>query len=284
MQHTDEIDTALQRRRPYKRWMRNNVHRIKGSLISAPEITQMTSEDLAILMKQFQVTFEERDQILRPLAEGGQEAVGSMGDDTPVAVLSKKNRPLYDYFRQQFAQVTNPPIDPLRETTVMSLETCFGSEVNIFAESEDTAYRTILNSPVLSTRKFFTLLSEESQKNLPLEELHLGYDPKTTDLKTALVRLCDRAEQSVRKGTVIVLLTDRHIKQDQLPIYALLATGAVHHRSGRNRFALQIQYSGTNRWRTRSAPICLLTWLRCYRYSSLISAIAYCVAWLIVVN
>jgi glutamate synthase (NADPH/NADH) large chain len=83
-------------------------------------------------MKMFQVSFEERDQVLRPLAESGNEAVGSMGDDTPMAVLSLKQRSLYDYFRQKFAQVTNPPIDPLREAIVMSLETDLGVERNLF--------------------------------------------------------------------------------------------------------------------------------------------------------
>ena len=83
-------------------------------------------------MKMFQVSFEERDQVLRPLAESGNEGVGSMGDDTPMAVLSRQQRSLYDYFRQKFAQVTNPPIDPLRETIVMSLETDLGGERNSF--------------------------------------------------------------------------------------------------------------------------------------------------------
>ena len=96
-------------------------------------------EQLDSYMKMFQVTFEERDQVLRPLAESGNEAVGSMGDDTPMAVLSRKERSLFDYFRQKFAQVTNPPIDPLRETIVMSLETDLGGEKNLFAEGPEHA-------------------------------------------------------------------------------------------------------------------------------------------------
>ncbi len=85
------------------------------------------------------MTFEERDQLLRPIAESGQEAVGSMGDDTPMAVLSRQVRHVSDYFRQQFAQVTNPPIDPLRESIVMSLETCLGREQNVFEQSPEHA-------------------------------------------------------------------------------------------------------------------------------------------------
>ena len=96
------------------------------------------AERLDNYMKMFQVSFEERDQVLRPLAESGNEAVGSMGDDTPMAVLSRQERSLYDYFRQKFAQVTNPPIDPLRETIVMSLETDLGGEKNVFHEGPST--------------------------------------------------------------------------------------------------------------------------------------------------
>ena len=115
-------------------------------------------------MKMFQVSFEERDQVMRPLAESGNEAVGSMGDDTPMAVLSRHQRSLFDYFRQKFAQVTNPPIDPLRETIVMSLETDLGGEKNVFSEDPEHAERVILASPVLSPGKFTTLL----QLDLPL--------------------------------------------------------------------------------------------------------------------
>ncbi|WP_156490273.1 glutamate synthase central domain-containing protein, partial [Oleiphilus sp. HI0086] len=99
----------------------------------------MDADTLKTHMKMFQVTFEERDQVLRPLAEAGQEAVGSMGDDTPMAVLSTRVRSVSDYFRQKFAQVTNPPIDPLREAIVMSLETCVGVEQNVFEETPEHA-------------------------------------------------------------------------------------------------------------------------------------------------
>jgi glutamate synthase (NADPH/NADH) large chain len=98
------------------------------------------------------------------LAESGQEAVGSMGDDTPMAVLSRRVRHLADFFRQQFAQVTNPPIDPLREAIVMSLETCLGAEMNIFEETPEHANRAILASPVLSYSKFQQILALKESK------------------------------------------------------------------------------------------------------------------------
>src|SRR5690554_7864840 len=117
----------------------------------------MESDDLLVHQKMFNVSFEERDQVLRPLGEGAQEAVGSMGDDTPMVVLSSKVRHVADYFRQKFAQVTNPPIDPLREAVVMSLETCLGAERNVFEETPEHANRVILSTPVLSPAKFLCI-------------------------------------------------------------------------------------------------------------------------------
>ncbi|MDN5676472.1 MAG: glutamate synthase large subunit, partial [Pseudomonas sp.] len=119
---TDAIDNRLKSRHPYKRWLRQNALRIQADLSDDQGVASYDGDQLKQYMKMFQVTFEERDQVLRPLGEQGQEAVGSMGDDTPMAILSQRVRSTYDYFRQQFAQVTNPPIDPLREAIVMSLE------------------------------------------------------------------------------------------------------------------------------------------------------------------
>lgn len=125
--HSDDIDNRLKSRHPYKQWLRQNALRIQATLDDDHGVASYDADQLKQFMKMFQVTFEERDQVLRPLGEQGQEAVGSMGDDTPMAILSRRIRSPYDYFRQQFAQVTNPPIDPLREAIVMSLETCLAS-------------------------------------------------------------------------------------------------------------------------------------------------------------
>ena len=121
----DEIDNELKKVNPYKQWLKGNAIRIESQLYLSKADAQepMTGDTLNTHQKLHLVTREERDQVLRPMAEDGQEATGSMGDDTPMAVLSQKVRHVADYFRQQFAQVTNPPIDPLRESIVMSLET-----------------------------------------------------------------------------------------------------------------------------------------------------------------
>jgi glutamate synthase (NADPH/NADH) large chain len=137
-------------------------------------------------------------------------------------------RSLYDYFRQQFAQVTNPPIDPLREQIVMSLETCFGRERNLFEETPAHAARLVAESPVLSEEKYNKLLSLEDPAYAHAR-INLNYGP-AVGLRAAIEAVCDAAEAAVRAGKVIMILTDQGIEPGKLPIHALLATGAVHHR------------------------------------------------------
>ena len=246
--HTDDIDNMLKARHPYKRWLRDNARYIEGSFDgeSAPGIPE---SELDTYQKMFQVSFEERDQVLRPLAESGNEAVGSMGDDTPLAVLSARDRSIYDYFRQKFAQVTNPPIDPLRESIVMSLEVDLGGEGNIFDEIEGHAYRVSLTSPVLSQGKFNTLLNIEDEK-LKIADIDATYDPENGNLRSAVEGLCLTAEAAVRGGATLLILSDRQIGDSRLPIHSLLATGAVHHhliRSGLRADANLIVESGSAR-------------------------------------
>ena len=229
LRHTAEVDDLLKRRHPYKQWLKDNTLRLEGTLGQDRATRELEGEPLAMAMKMYQVSLEERDQLLRPLAETGQEAVGSMGDDTPMAVLSLKQRPLFDWFRQQFAQVTNPPIDPLREAVVMSLETTIGPEQqSIFAESEQHANRVILTSPVLSTEKYRALLHLD-RWGYRVHRLPLGYDPAETDLRAAIETLCHEAAAAVRAGAVLLLLSDQDCAPPQLPVHALLAVGAVHH-------------------------------------------------------
>jgi glutamate synthase (NADPH/NADH) large chain len=147
------IDEILKSRHPYKTWLKKGVRYLESDLIDPRLAAEpMDRETLARYQKMFNVTAEEREEIIRVLAEDESEAVSSMGDDTPMPVLSSKVRSLYDYFRQQFAQVTNPPIDPLRESIVMSLQTHIGPECNIFVPAPEHARHIVLYSPVLSHR------------------------------------------------------------------------------------------------------------------------------------
>jgi glutamate synthase (NADPH/NADH) large chain len=161
------------------------------------------------------------------MALEAQEPVGSMGDDTPVAVLSSRNRSIYDYFRQSFAQVTNPPIDPLRESAVMSLETCIGREHNVFHETASHAYRVLLPWPVLNYVKYQTLLGLD-QRYYRNVRFSLNYEPESLNLRSALEDLADACVSAVQGGATIIVLSDRDIARDHLPMPAPLAVGAVH--------------------------------------------------------
>ena len=227
---SDDIDKQLQNRHPYEIWMRDRLIRLSADPVNSPfSALAMNKETLSRLEKLFQVSFEERDQILRVLAQDSQEATGSMGDDTPLPVLSHHHRSLFDSFRQQFAQVTNPPIDPLREKIVMSLETCFGREHNLFNEAAEHADRLIVSSPILSEQKYVDLLAWHD-KGYAHEIISLGYNPARMSLKQAVIDIQDQAEKASRRGIVIVVLSDKDVPREQLLVHAALATGAVHHR------------------------------------------------------
>ncbi|TFT46302.1 glutamate synthase large subunit, partial [Proteus mirabilis] len=148
------------------------------------------------------------------------------GDDTPFAVLSQRPRLIYDYFRQKFAQVTNPPIDPLREAHVMSLATCIGREMNVFSEAEGQAHRLSFKSPILLYSDFQQLLNQESPYYSSIT-LDITYQPTENNLETALHILCETAQQAVNSGAVLLVLSDRNITQARLPIPAPMAVGAV---------------------------------------------------------
>jgi glutamate synthase (NADPH) large chain len=227
LHHTADIDQQLKSSQPYKKWLKARALRVESTLENDDKENGLTPIELKACMKMYQVTNEERDQLLRPLAEGGQEAVGSMGDDTPMAVLSRHQRSLYDYFRQQFAQVTNPPIDPLREAIVMSLETCLGRELSVYDQKAEHADRVILSSPVLSPAKFRGLLNL-NRPGYGAAQLSLHYDPSATHLKTALTQLCVDAAAAVKSGKLLVVLSDNGFQKGLLPVHALLAVGAVH--------------------------------------------------------
>ena len=230
--HSSEIDDALKSRYPYGDWLAENIIRLANNdeqeAEAAAQFMRDSPHNFPIFQKLFGVSNEEREHVIRVMAEEQVEATGSMGDDTPVAVMSRKQRPVYDYFRQQFAQVTNPAIDSLREVSAMSLETLIGREHNIFQETSTHAHRVILPWPVLNIVKYRKLLALD-QRWYRNETFSLNYDEKD-DLKSAILRLCDQASDAVADGAVIIVLSDRDVAIDKIPMHAALATGAVHQR------------------------------------------------------
>ncbi|OCH52016.1 glutamate synthase large subunit [Vibrio sp. ZF57] len=229
---SNEIDNDLKGRHPYKEWMEKNVHKLTPfSALQDDQVGKRSFDDdtLKTYQKQFAMSNEESDQVLRVLGDMGQEAVGSMGDDTPMAVLSSKERLVTDYFRQKFAQVTNPPIDPLREKHVMSLATSIGKEMNVFCETDGHAYRVTFDSPVLLYSDMQQLL-QLSQKHYRHVILSMHYDPNNQDLEQAIKAVCDSAEQEVSEGAVLVVLSDKGLEKGKLPIPAAMLVGAVQTR------------------------------------------------------
>lgn len=226
---TADIDQRLKSAHPYKQWLRDNAIHIQTEEALEEELQGqgLRGDALKVAQKMFHVTFEERDQIIRPLAESGQEAVGSMGDDTPMAVLSRQVRHVADFFRQQFAQVTNPPIDPLREAIVMSLETCLGREQNVFEQGPEHADRVIISSPILAPSKM-EQLRRIDRAGYGMQVIDLNYD-EAEGLEAALRRICAEAAAAVQAGQTLLVLSDKALAKGKLPANAILATGAVHH-------------------------------------------------------
>lgn len=230
--HSSETDGDLKSRHPYLSWMNKNVRsltpfeQLPDDQVGSRELDDARLESY---QKQFAYTNEELEQIIRVLGENGQEATGSMGDDTPFAVLSSRPRIIYDYFRQKFAQVTNPPIDPLREAHVMSLATNIGREMNVFCEAEGQAHRLSFTSPILLYSDFIQLTTLEAE-HYKADIIDITYSPDECDLEAAIIAMCDNAESKVRQGTVLLVLSDRNIAPDRLPIPAPMAVGSLQTR------------------------------------------------------
>ena len=224
----DEIHDRLKTRAPYKKWLKRGIRYLDSLLVDTRMAAEpMEPDTLATYQKMFNLTREEIAEVIAVLARTEVEPVGSMGDDTPMAVLSQKVRSPFDYFRQQFAQVTNPPIDSLRERIVMSLQTNIGREYNLFEIGPRHAEQVIINSPVLSQAKLRQLLGPDM-----FEDSHTFIDlnvDENLSLPAALDQICAAAEKGVRDGNLILMLSDRYLEKGKLPVHALLATGAVHH-------------------------------------------------------
>ena len=224
----DDIHDIIKTRAPYKKWLKQGVRYLDSELIDTHTAAEpMEPPVLARYQKMFNLSREELAEVIAVLAKAEMEAVGSMGDDTPMAVLSKQVRSPFDYFRQQFAQVTNPPIDPLRERIVMSLQTNIGRESSLFDIGPEHAEHVIMNSPVLSQPKLRQLLSDKMFEDRH-EFIDLNVDEELP-LNEALDEICAHAEEAVRAGRFLLMLSDRYLEKGKLPVHALLATGAVHH-------------------------------------------------------
>ena len=198
--------------------------------------TGIADESVSTLRSQqalYGYTYDELDNLLEPMAKKGKDPVGSMGDDTPLSVLSQFNRPLFTYFRQRFAQVTNPPLDYIREELVTSLETRLGDQPNILAESRDHARQLVGDSPILTDAQTEAIKSMDGDANgLTSATVDITYDADG-DLESAIERVREDATAAADEHDIVVL-SDRTASESRKPIPSLLATGAVHHHLVRN--------------------------------------------------
>jgi glutamate synthase (NADPH/NADH) large chain len=246
---SSDVDNQLKSAKPWQEWLKSGIQYLDSELIDVHMAAEPFDEDtLATYQKMFNLSREERREVIQVLAKTQAEAVGSMGDDTPMPVLSTRVRSLYDCFRQQFAQVTNPPIDSLRERIVMSLETGIGRKGNIFKAGPELAERVVLNSPVLSQRKLRQLINAP-QLGIPSAFIDLNV-PEDQPLSEALTAMCEQAEREVAEGKLILLISDRYLKKGHLPVHALMATGAIHHHlveTGQRPLCSLIVETGTAR-------------------------------------
>lgn len=222
------IKAKLSRQYPYRRWVKDRKIELRG-LFMPSGVHKMDKKELLTHQIAFGYTDEDLKTIMTPMAKQGQEAIGSMGNDTGLAVLSDRSDLLFSYFKQMFAQVTNPPIDPLREQLVMSLESYIENESNPL-DIDQTQYRSLkLSHPILSTRDMMRLRNN-SHQDLRTIDLDITFTPDDTgeNLKGALDRLFERSEKAAEEGVSLLILTDKNIGEDRAPIPSLLAVSALH--------------------------------------------------------
>ncbi|MFA5239156.1 MAG: glutamate synthase large subunit [Phycisphaerae bacterium] len=227
----NETKSKIARQKPYRRWLDENRIELRG-LFDAPKLVQADPGTLVQNLRLFGYTREELKMILLPMALYGQEPVGSMGNDSPLAVLSDKPKLLFNYFKQLFAQVTNPPIDPLREGLVMSLMNFVGKKSNILEETPEHCRQLKLPHPILANEDIQRLRTVKRQdiKSVTISAVFdIGASNLAQSLKQALSELVDSAEQAIKKGASLIIISDREASQTKTPIPSLLATAAVHH-------------------------------------------------------
>src|SRR5271163_4143517 len=229
----EEIKSQLADLHPYGEWLKN-TQIVLEELPVTPEAAPISNLALLDRQQMFGYTQEDLKLLMAPMATTGEEAVGSMGNDTPISALSEKAKPLFTYFKQNFAQVTNPPIDPIREELVMSLVSIIGPRPNLFdLEGTAASKRLEVRQPILTDADLEKIrsISEIADTHFKSRTLdttfHAGLG--AAGLEQVLDELCARAEAAVREGINIVILSDRMAGTDRIPIPSLLACAAVHH-------------------------------------------------------
>jgi glutamate synthase (NADPH/NADH) large chain len=230
-----EVKKVYSSARPYGEWLAQNLTELADLPPAASPAPRTTGGEYDRLLKLFGYTREDLQVLLVPMALNGQEPVGSMGTDTPLACLSDKPQLVFNYFKQLFAQVTNPPIDPIREELVMSLDSTIGRQSNLFDETPEHCRQLHLLHPVL-TNEELARIREIDHRGMRSATVSTLFEAGSGEsgLVAALERVCEQATAAVENGAEILILSDRGVDETNDPIPCLLATGAVHHHLIRN--------------------------------------------------
>jgi glutamate synthase (ferredoxin) len=230
----EEIKHTVATEHPYGQWLKENIVRLE-ELPPAPFVHEPDHATVLLRQQAFGYTTEDLKIILGPMAAEANEPVGSMGTDTPLAVLSKRPQPLYNYFKQLFAQVTNPPVDAIREELIMSVDTTIGPEANLLEPTPEAARQIKLRSPILTNKELEKLrhIGELNGRARGFKSVTLPMLFKAREggagLERAMDELCRQASEAIAAGTDIIILSDRGVDREHAPVPALLAVAGVHH-------------------------------------------------------
>ncbi|PLK27370.1 glutamate synthase large subunit [Novosphingobium sp. TH158] len=241
----EEIKASLASSEPYEAWLEAAQYKLKDLDLIEPELAQLPIETTSLLDRQqaFGYTQEDLSKFLEPMAVAADDPIGSMGTDTPIAVLSNRSRLLYDYFKQNFAQVTNPPIDPIREELVMSLVSMIGPRPNLLGMEAGTHKRLEVDQPILTNDEIAKIRSVEAALDgaFRTETIDITWDATTgaAGLGQAIKEMCWAATEAVLQDKNILILSDRAQGPDRIPMPALLATAAVHQHLVRQGLRMQ---------------------------------------------
>ncbi len=246
-----EIKHSIANQKPYAEWVQKGTVTLPTDKISSSATVETIPDQLPIYQKAFGYMTEDIERFIKPMITEAKEAVGSMGDDTPPAVISRHPRSLYSYFKQRFAQVTNPPIDSIRERLVMSLTTHLGRHHSLLTETPAHARLIRLPSPILTNTDLHAL-RELDIPDFQVETLSVCFPVAAgkQGLEDALETLCQRASEAVDAGKTLLVLSDKNVNSDFAPIPMALAVGAVHHhliREGKRMRASLVAETGDAR-------------------------------------
>jgi glutamate synthase (NADPH/NADH) large chain len=242
----EELKSDFASRRPYAQWLEENRIALRDVMEQAPAQPEADRATLLPRMQAFGYTSETLQFMLQPMVREHRDPIGSMGNDSTLAVLSDKPRMLYDYFRQLFAQVTNPPIDSIREEVIMSLECYVGPEGNLLDTTAKHAERLRLRQPILSNEELAGIksMTHRGWRTLTID-ITFDRNDVPGGLKRAIDRICAEADRAIDDGYSMIVLSDRNIGPDRVPVSSLLACGAVHHhlvaRAKRTRIGIVLE-------------------------------------------